>query len=324
MLVGECLHAGSRSLCQISDSNRAWIVIGMAIRSAYSLGLHIRNEDKMMPTAKREARIQIWWGICSLERILSIVTGRPSAITNIHCSVPLPLSYTSSLTSDEAEMSYLRTSMQLSIITQDIVAYLYPESTVCATRHPPIVQDDVARLSLRLDHWATALPFRLCIGSPLKIAECDGCRKRLILAFQLCSARMLLARPYLEARSQANGRESNSLPNGIIGACIECAKTTLDALPNEPSPRFIYNQGPWWCIVHYMMQITAVFLLCIMQKSATRHDRLVFARYTLKLLCWLRSMQDNLAERAYAVAFSSFQAVAIRYGIETPRFCEYI
>jgi hypothetical protein len=70
------------------------------------------------------------------------------------------------------------------------------------------------------------------------------------------------------------------------------------------------------------MQITAVFLLCIMQKSAKRRNRLPFARYALKALCWLRSMQDNLAERAYAVAFNSFQAVAIRHGIETPTLCK--
>ncbi|PSN58695.1 hypothetical protein BS50DRAFT_509956, partial [Corynespora cassiicola Philippines] len=91
----------------------AWVIVGVALRLAYSLGLHVRNEDPSATDAKREMLVHIWWGLHSLECLLSAVTGRPSIIVYSRCSVPLPepLSKEQSLTGVDAAEAYKCTSM---------------------------------------------------------------------------------------------------------------------------------------------------------------------------------------------------------------------
>ena len=60
------------------------------MRFAYALGLHVRNEDKKATALKKENLVRIWWGVCSLERVLTAIAGRPSAIHDEYCSVRLP------------------------------------------------------------------------------------------------------------------------------------------------------------------------------------------------------------------------------------------
>jgi hypothetical protein len=71
--------------------NRAWVVVGMALRFAQALGLHVRNEDPTASSSKREVLVRIWWSLYSLDRQLSIITGRPSVIVDSTCSVTLPI-----------------------------------------------------------------------------------------------------------------------------------------------------------------------------------------------------------------------------------------
>ncbi|KAF1951687.1 hypothetical protein CC80DRAFT_191676 [Byssothecium circinans] len=75
----------------IGHTNRSWIVVGMAVRSSFSLGLHVRNEDRTATAVKKEILARIWWGVYTLERLLSVITGRPSVGIESQCSVYLPL-----------------------------------------------------------------------------------------------------------------------------------------------------------------------------------------------------------------------------------------
>lgn len=63
----------------------------MAIRFGFSLGLHVRNEDRSATAVKKELLSRIWWAVYSLDRILSAITGRPSVGAEIYCSTSLPL-----------------------------------------------------------------------------------------------------------------------------------------------------------------------------------------------------------------------------------------
>lgn len=61
------------------------------MRFGFSLGLHIRNEDRNASLVKKEILSRIWWAVFSLDRTLSALTGRPSVGAQIYCSTPLPL-----------------------------------------------------------------------------------------------------------------------------------------------------------------------------------------------------------------------------------------
>ena len=87
-------------------------MIGLSLRLALTLGLHLRNEDSALGEPGKEALIHTWWSLHSIECLLSSVTGRPPAIAFEYCTVPLPrilpgVSQNSSGTSRRA--SYRRT-----------------------------------------------------------------------------------------------------------------------------------------------------------------------------------------------------------------------
>ena len=78
----------------------------MALRSAFSLGLHVRNEDPSASASKRQTLVQTWWSLYSLERTLSIITGRPSIIVDSCCSVPLPVAVSEEDPAGEMEAAH--------------------------------------------------------------------------------------------------------------------------------------------------------------------------------------------------------------------------
>ncbi|KAF8470041.1 fungal-specific transcription factor domain-containing protein [Kalaharituber pfeilii] len=77
-------------LLATSQTNRAWNITGLAIRYAQTLGLHLRTDASSISDTEKEMRARIWYAIKCLEQILAVTTGRPSAIQEKDCSVPLP------------------------------------------------------------------------------------------------------------------------------------------------------------------------------------------------------------------------------------------
>jgi hypothetical protein len=73
-------------------------VIGLSIRHATALGLHLRCGVKEISDLDKELRVRVWWSLYSLERLLGEYTGRPSCISDFDISTPLPLNL------DEAEL----------------------------------------------------------------------------------------------------------------------------------------------------------------------------------------------------------------------------
>jgi len=65
-------------------------MIGISIRLALALGLHLRNEDPTAGEPRKETLIHTWWSLHSIECLVSTITGRPPVIAFEDCTVPLP------------------------------------------------------------------------------------------------------------------------------------------------------------------------------------------------------------------------------------------
>lgn len=63
----------------------------MALHSALSLGINLRNTDGRIHDGAKEARGRLWWSIYSLEHLLISMNGRASCVGDGLCSVPLPM-----------------------------------------------------------------------------------------------------------------------------------------------------------------------------------------------------------------------------------------
>lgn len=205
--------------------------------------------------------------------------------------------------------------MQLSIITQSVLTSLYTASTII--RSAAENQHEMAQLDQRLDQWVLSLPREFTFQDPVNDGNMIFSRERVLLGFQLCGARMLLGRPCLNPRRQAwrEGAEA-TFARRMGNSCIEAAKTVVDFLPDEPNARFIYDQGPWWCIVHHLMQGISVLLLGLSYPASTSQDSMLLMHYVKKSIRWLQVMEDPVAERAYQVATSTFKTVLRRYPVD--------
>jgi hypothetical protein len=174
----------------------------------------------------------------------------------------------------------------------------------------------MAQLDQPLDQWVLSLPKELNFQDPINDAKTIFSRERVLLGYQLCSARMLLGRPYLNPRRQA-WRDSNeaTFVRRMGNSCIKAAKTVVGFLPDDLNVYFIYDQGPWWCIVHHIMQAVSVLLLGLSCPTSTSQDSMLLVQYIKKATRWLQVIQDPVAERTYQVAISTFETVLRRHAV---------
>jgi hypothetical protein len=210
--------------------------------------------------------------------------------------------------------SYFRAVVQLSIITQNILTSLYSAGTMI--RSPNDIQQDASLLSQRLDQWTSSLPQEIRPDEPLGKPHDVSGRERMLLRFQLCSARILLTRPCLTARRQ-QWKDVNdaSFSRRMADSCIEAARTIVASLPDEYSPQ-LYEQCPWWCLVHHIMQAISVCLLGLSHPTSTSCEAAMMIHCVRTATRWLQMMKGPVAERAHRIALNCFESLARRYAVD--------
>ncbi|PWY92612.1 hypothetical protein BO70DRAFT_384095 [Aspergillus heteromorphus CBS 117.55] len=73
--------------------NRSWRIAALAVRSAITLGLNMKNTSQGTAKLSKEARYRVWWCLYTFEHMLGIMTGRASTITDGICTTPFPLPF---------------------------------------------------------------------------------------------------------------------------------------------------------------------------------------------------------------------------------------
>ncbi|CAD6576273.1 MAG: hypothetical protein ASARMPRED_007674 [Alectoria sarmentosa] len=85
----QCHILCSMYLCCASFQNMADSTCGLAVRTAYMLGLHL-EPPQSMPRRERETRKRLWWTLYVLETKMSMILGRPFLLhdSSTTCSLP--------------------------------------------------------------------------------------------------------------------------------------------------------------------------------------------------------------------------------------------
>jgi hypothetical protein len=168
------------------------------------------------------------------------------------------------------------------------------------------IQKEIISLTREMDEWVVAaLPERL--GPVDSIQEHGVQRERLLLSFHYHSARLLISRPSLcrlERRIKGQSDASAVFNQRTAEACVQAAQAVTRLFPDQPDWMFIYQQSPWWCVVHYIMQAMAVFLLEMsFEGTNTTQNSEELSESIAKLVRWLRFMssRNTVADRAYKV-----------------------
>lgn len=94
--VSKCWQRQS-SHSLLSTVFRCWITLGLAIRLAQSVGLHVdlkaAKKDRNVGDSEsetQETRRRVWYSLYVLDRLVALQLGRPPAISDEDCYVSLP------------------------------------------------------------------------------------------------------------------------------------------------------------------------------------------------------------------------------------------
>ncbi|EKG22440.1 Transcription factor fungi [Macrophomina phaseolina MS6] len=175
------------------------------------------------------------------------------------------------LDSAPSPINQFRSRVNLAVLTQKAFSNLYSAATISKSWQR--TQSEIVTLSREIDEWYSCLP--LLFKFTLEISPGDGrfTRDRMILGFCYYSAKMLINRPCLcrvDTRIENQTSRSKEVDQERARECIMAAKSVADLLPHKsptaaadvlPDVVWLYNNGPWWCIVHYFMQAITVLML---------------------------------------------------------------
>ncbi|PSN71054.1 C6 transcription factor [Corynespora cassiicola Philippines] len=264
-------------------SAQAWNMHGVLVRSAVALGLQSgRSRDGLDPRTE-ESRRRTWLVIYCLDKLLSMVYGRPAAILDEHMAGEQTISVLHQLSPDAlfdtmdlpgqflAVSSRLYHLMSQSLVKQYGANINYENSGL----------DELASLQasagfrklLRL--WASNLPSRLYLCDPRSDVLAKNTqvnRLRVILTLRYHNVSILVHRPLLTSTIRHLFRIDKSPENpssylippimAEAHECISSAETTIEivhgVIAADPTSR--NNLGVWFFTLYYVFTASLVII----------------------------------------------------------------
>ncbi|KAL2857234.1 hypothetical protein BJY01DRAFT_231008 [Aspergillus pseudoustus] len=139
----------------------AWQTLGMAIRIAYTLGLHHAQQPKSSTSGaeKPGIRVRVWATCCALEKLMHLASGWPTLIPDDLMARPARFKGT--------EYRLLEWHLGLAEYQGIISDHLYSHRDGPKTRAVRQILVDTARLDRALLSWANDIPVELRPGNDI-------------------------------------------------------------------------------------------------------------------------------------------------------------
>ncbi|KAH9209557.1 fungal-specific transcription factor domain-containing protein [Leptodontidium sp. 2 PMI_412] len=291
LLQIEILGSGSLQLIQphlvmgmylqsTDTPHRCWVMIGIAIRVAQGLGLHLRETTgRMQRQTDRELARRIWHGCILMDRILSMTLGQPLMIGRaISESVPLPAcideAYLSSDPGREgvqpsnipSNMEFFRLTLKLYNILEDILSTFYPSGVSdqltykkdnCTSEEIHCLDlNAILRIDKLLSEWMASIPPHLVSRPPAINPEIDEgfLRQANVLKLRYLHLQILLFRPL-----QRSGGSELEMPLQLAIAlpfankCVLAAQEIVEITHSHQRNNGSFEPLPaWWYKVFYV------------------------------------------------------------------------
>ncbi|KAL8716291.1 MAG: hypothetical protein Q9220_000196 [cf. Caloplaca sp. 1 TL-2023] len=261
-------------------------VCGLA--GLYLLIMHRINSQK-------NHQLGIWFSVLSLERTISVITGRPSMVRDSDCTANLrpdgvlnpkaPINNSMLDTSHIVEGPtggpksfglYPGHSQQKPSTTPDSKSFFqYVGLTSLADlalsrlygahiRHVKWseLQTTIEELDRKLTDLGTSLADVVPVDSRHQEADLGPVQTALGMLFH--STRIIINRPCLcrlDRRIINQSDRSNSFNGASAYRCVAAARDLLALLPTQPDPATIYRGALWWMGFHHLKRATAVVIL---------------------------------------------------------------
>ncbi|RAH79060.1 hypothetical protein BO86DRAFT_319463 [Aspergillus japonicus CBS 114.51] len=151
--------------------------------------------------------------------------------------------------------------VQLTMIAKESLTKIYTPSTI---RSPwQSVEFAIRSLTLNLDTWLSNLPneYDFTRTQSSQVSQ-ETSNQRLSLALLFYSTRISITRPCLRrVESFSQGGKMQKFGQKVAEDCVESACHMLRLFPEDLKSATLYTASPWWCLLHYLMQATAVLAL---------------------------------------------------------------
>jgi hypothetical protein len=122
------------------------------------------------------------------------------------------------------------------------------------------IQARIGDLQKELEHWARDTPDELTIQGH-ELDQTDP-RARIELKMYFHSVEMILHRPCLcVVEIEDESARSKEFNESSGKACVQAAMSMLEVLPNFPTAHEAYQLLPFWSLLHFIAQATAVLML---------------------------------------------------------------
>ncbi|KAL5001359.1 fungal-specific transcription factor domain-containing protein [Aspergillus recurvatus] len=291
----QCLLLMAQYLQSTNSAHQCWIVTGLAVRNAQSMGLHLPQTIACLhsPQEQQLAR-KIWHGCVLMDRVISMTFGRPAMISKASCgSVPLPATideeYIASASESGIEqpadqpsiMAFYAKSLELYDILNDILLSLYkpvveesPDDVYDLYFNRDTSEDELTifQLDRALTKWTRSLPAHLC-GEP--VSGSNGIifyRQSVVLRARFLHVRMLLFRPILSKYCMARDLPSDplisltdSFPQRVAlqcsTICVNVAREVIELIhANIPSDGTSGPLPAWWYNILYVYTAATVLI----------------------------------------------------------------
>ncbi|EUC44072.1 hypothetical protein COCMIDRAFT_99156, partial [Bipolaris oryzae ATCC 44560] len=307
-------------LLTIGHVSRAWALIGVSLRHAIALGLHLRNTAIESVNLGQDTLTHTWWASYCIETLMNTIMGRPPVITDEYCTVPLP-TYESEKEAS-GKRPYFISRIEISRLTRKVQRYLYSPRT--ATQSWESVQNTILNLLNDLDKWSSAV-LSTSPETQYSSRATDSSREQFHLRIDYWSTKVLITQPCLRSlgwRVENQSSASADFDIRMADSCITAALELANMFPLQLNTKFVYREGPWWAIVHIIMQaITVLLLEMTYNMQGKRKQEFPVIPSLQRLLGWLKAMQDSdpLAARAYDVVRQTLKSSSPPFQIQVDK-----
>ncbi|CAG9981191.1 unnamed protein product [Clonostachys byssicola] len=221
LILGQYLQGTQKSV-------QAWTVHGLAITTAFQLGLHSPKTNNRFPPLESEIRKRVWFGCILLDRTLSMTFGRPSMIPEgyLRLELPAPTLQVMGQTPQPTPAPQMDAMFFTATITLYNIMYKIIDS--CYGQNLGLEEfrtdSDLVTLTLKgeeqLDEWQSSLgPLQMSVyNTPLGPHDLENMdednklmeRFVIVLSVRYHNLQILLHRPLLEKFLDDCGRVSAS------------------------------------------------------------------------------------------------------------------
>ncbi|KAH6615143.1 C6 transcription factor [Boeremia exigua] len=261
-------------------SIQAWNVHGLLVRSAVALGLHSSRKQGVDPSAE-ESRRRTWLVIYGLDKVLSMVFGRPAAILD---ELPDSANDSADLPGQFLAVSSRLYQIMSSSLTKQYGANVEMDESGLDDLALLKASEDFRRL---LRQWTLDLPSHLCLCEPQSEILSQSTqlnRLRVILTLRYHNLCILIERPLFSATIRhlfLTDIDLGGLTAYLVSLsmhealkCVHAAESTIEivyyVMIGDASSR--NNLGVWFFTLYYVFTASLIISARLLWAKHGRDD----------------------------------------------------